>query len=219
MAQGAFIVVEGIDGAGTTSQAASLATALADRGLRCHLTHEPSGGPVGKLLREVLAKKHGNEKTGLDATTLGLLFAADRADHVAREILPALNQQKVVISDRYYHSSYAYQGGTKDREWIRRLNERARIPDLTLFLRVDPRVAASRRQKDGRPEELFDALAVQERVAAGYEEVMGELGQSESIAIVDGHQSMDSVAEELLALALKLCVARGLLPSQTNNSP
>ncbi|HWM84784.1 MAG TPA: dTMP kinase [Kofleriaceae bacterium] len=195
---GILIALEGIDGAGTTTQARLLCDKLGGRGVATHLTREPSIGPVGRLLREILAGEH----APTDATTLALLFAADRADHVQREVEPALAAGRVVVSDRWYHSSLAYQGAAEDRAWITELNRRARRPDLTIFLRVAPEVAARRRAVEHRPDELFDDLATQRRVALGYDEVMAELAAAERIETVDGEQPVERVADACLALAL-----------------
>ena len=197
---GLLVALEGIDGAGTTTQARRLAAALEERGVATHLTREPSDGPVGRLLREILAGKH----APTDATTLSLLFAADRADHIQREVTPALAAGRVVVSDRWVHSSLAYQGAGEERAWIAELNRRARRPDLTLFLRVAPEVAADRRAASREVEELFDALAMQRRVARGYDEVMAELRATDRIEILDGEEAVDRVAERCLALALAL---------------
>ncbi len=142
-----LVVLEGIDGAGTTTQAARLVTALNAAGHPTHGTREPSQGPVGRLLREMLAGQH----APVDAATMSLLFAADRADHLAREIEVALLRGQIVVSDSYYHSSLAYQGADEDREWIANLNANARQPDVTFLLDVDVDLAAKRRADAGRP--------------------------------------------------------------------
>jgi dTMP kinase len=196
---GKLIVLEGVDGAGTTTQTTRLCAALAARGHDTHATREPSTGPVGRLLREMLAGAH----QPVDATTLGLLFAADRADHLQREIEPGLARGAVVVSDRYYHSSLAYQNDA-GFEWVQQLNERARRPDLTLLLEVPVDVAAARRAADGRPEELFDRLETQRRVAEGYRRVVAELRGRERIEVVDGTQSLDAVAAAILAHVLEV---------------
>lgn len=201
MAKGSlFIVIEGIDGAGTTTQSQRLADALETRGIQTHRTREPSDGPIGKLLRQILAGEH----APTDATTLGLLFAADRADHLQREIAPARAAGKLVISDRYYHSSLAYQGSEEERSWIATLNERADVPDCTFFLEVDPKVAAKRRSDDDRDEELFDKLETQMRVAEGYRQVIEERGSTERIERIDGHRSLDEIHEILVERTLAL---------------
>jgi dTMP kinase len=194
----ALIVLEGIDGAGTTTQARVLAERLG-----AHLTCEPSTGPVGKLLRAML----GGEHAPVDATTMSLLFAADRADHLNREVEPALARGQVVVSDRWYHSSLAYQGTGEERAWIRQLNRRARTPDLTIYLEVDPEVAATRRASRDESEELFDAIETQRRVAAGYRAVVELLSPTEPIVVLDGERPMDELSDEIERLARETCEA------------
>jgi dTMP kinase len=205
-----FVVLEGIDGAGTTTQTERLRAALAARGRRVHATREPSTGPVGRLLREILAGQH----QPVDQPTLALLFAADRADHLQREIAPQLAADALVVSDRYYHSSLAYQAqgddpaDLADLEWVLALNARARPPDLTIFLDVPVEVAAARRAADRRPEELFDRLETQRRVAAAYARVNARLvARGERLATLDGTRSPDELAGAILALVLETCPA------------
>ena len=205
MATGRLIVLEGIDGAGTTTQAQRLHDALKAEGRDVHLTREPSDGPIGRLLREVLAGKH----RPVDAPTMALLFAADRADHLAREVEPALKRGAVVISDRWYHSSLAYQGSEEDREWILTLNAKARRPDLTIVLEVPPEVAAERRAAEQRNEELYDAIETQRKVAQTYRMVVNRLQDREWIVVLDGSLSLDEVAAEVHRLALETCAGAG----------
>lgn len=198
-----LIVLEGLDGAGTTTQARRLADALVARGRTAHVTREPSDGPVGRLIREMLTGGHAIAGQSISQATFGLLFAADRLDHVQREVEPALAAGHVVISDRWYHSSLAYQGTGAERDWIRVLNGRARRPDLTVFLRVRAAVAAERRVAAGRAQELFEDLPMQEKVAAGYDEVLAELSAGgEAITILDGELPLDAVTEAIVAAVL-----------------
>ena len=196
-----LIVLEGIDGAGTTTQTRRLVETLRAGGTEAHATREPSDGPVGALLRRMLA----GECAPVDATTLALLFAADRADHLQREVEPALARGAVVVSDRWYHSSLAYQGTEEDRGWIQILNQRARRPDLTIFLEVAAEVAARRRSAAGRAEEMFDRLSTQRAVAAGYRAVMAALAGSERIVTLDGERPADEVAAAIERLAREAC--------------
>lgn len=99
-----FIVLEGIDGSGTTTQLSRVSAALRTLGHRVHETREPTGGRIGKLIREQLS-----DPSGVSARCLALLFAADRIDHLDREILPALARGEVVVCDRYVMSSLVYQ--------------------------------------------------------------------------------------------------------------
>ncbi|MBP6628932.1 MAG: dTMP kinase [Kofleriaceae bacterium] len=205
-----LIVLEGLDGAGTTSQAQRLATALTAAGHRVHVTREPSDGPIGRLLRAMLTGQHALEGQALDQSMFSLLFAADRMDHLQREVEPALAAGAIVISDRWYHSSLAYQGTGAERAWIRTLNQRARVPDLTLLLRVRAEVAAARRHAAGRSQELFEDLAMQERVAAGYDAVMADLAAAgQPITILDGEQPLDAVTAAIVAAVTPVLPAAG----------
>ena len=168
-----FIVLEGIDGSGTTTQTARLAQHLEARGRRVHTTREPSGGPIGRLSREILLGGHRlPDGTPADGPAMALLFAADRRDHLVREIEPALASGLDVISDRYLLSSLAYQAEEADRTWVTTLARDLRTPDLTLLLDLPVPLAAARRRAAARPEERYDVDQIQERVAARYRELV-----------------------------------------------
>ena len=205
MNTGYLIVLEGIDGSGTTTQSNQLVRSLQTQRIPCHLTREPSDGPVGRLLRQVLEQK----LEAMNATTMSLLFAADRANHIEKEVEPALSRGEVVVSDRWYHSSLAYQGTvSEERKWILALNRKARRPDLTIFLRVRPETAAARRKAEKRSHELYDDLLVQKQVAAGYDATVAMLQSSEPIAILNGEDSADVVHKNILSLELISKIAR-----------
>ena len=196
-----LIVLEGLDGAGTTTQARRLVDHLNARGSQAHVTREPSDGPIGQLIRQMLTGGHAIPGQSIAQSTFGLLFAADRLDHLQREVEPQLAAGVMVISDRWYHSSLAYQGTGADRDWITMLNARAKRPDLTIFLQVRPEVAAARRVAAGRVQELFEDLRMQEEVAAGYKATISELAaQGERIEIIDGEASQDAVFTAIVAL-------------------
>jgi dTMP kinase len=196
-----LIVLEGLDGAGTTTQAKRLVQHLAGRGRDAHLTREPSDGPIGRLIREMLTGHHAIAGQTIAQSTFGLLFAADRLDHLQREVEPRLAAGVTVVSDRWYHSSLAYQGTGADRDWITTLNARARRPDLTIFLEVRPEVAAQRRVAAGRVQELFEDLRMQHDVAAGYRAVIAELtAQGERIEVLDGELPPDQVFQLIVSL-------------------
>ncbi len=167
---GRFIVLEGIDGSGTTTQAQLLVRALSSSGIPARFTHEPSTGRVGRLLRQILS---GEEIGAPTWDGMALLFAADRLEHVASEIAPALSAGVTVICDRYDLSSLAYQSATAPTEqdvvpWLRAINQRALRPDLTLILDVDPELAELRRRDRGEPLELFEHRDLQRRLARIY---------------------------------------------------
>lgn len=195
---GRLIVIEGLDGAGTTTQAKRLVAHLGDN---AHLTREPSDGPIGRLLREMLTGGHAIPGQALSQNTFGALFAADRLDHIQREVEPAILAGKTVISDRWYHSSLAYQGTGADRDWITQLNSRALRPELTIFLQVRPEIAAKRRAEAKRVQELFEDLEMQRSVDAGYQATIAELrANGERIETLDGEQTEDQVFRAILAL-------------------
>ena len=197
-----LLVIEGLDGAGTTTQARRLVEHIRARGGKAHLTREPSEGPIGRLIREMLVGDHAIAGQPIAQSTFGLLFAADRLDHLQREVEPALADGAIVVSDRWYHSSLAYQGTGADRDWIATLNARARRPDLTIFLEVRAEVAAQRRLAAGRAQELFEDLEMQQDVAAGYRATIAELrAQGERIEVIDGEASADTVFAAIAAIA------------------
>jgi dTMP kinase len=195
-----LIVLEGLDGAGTTTQTHRLVAHLTAHGTPARGTREPSDGPIGKLIREMLTGGHAIAGSSLSQGTFGLLFAADRLDHMQREVEPALAEGTTVVSDRWYHSSLAYQGTGADRDWILQLNARARRPDVTVFLQVRPEIAAARRVAAGRVQELFEDLRMQEEVAAGYHATLAELAAAgERVETIDGELPPDAVFAAILA--------------------
>lgn len=194
-AKGRFVVIEGLDGAGTTTQSAALAAVLRKRGRTVVTTREPSDGPIGKMIRQALTGQLKlRARAPLTPETLALMFAADRVDHVAREIEPALAAGAIVLSDRYLLSSLAYQGSQLPIGWVAEINGRARKPDLTLFLEIDPEVGAQRRAHRGGKRELYETRAIQRRTARQYLNAIALRRKAgEKIVIIDGNQSMDAV--------------------------
>ena len=204
MNSGHFVVLEGIDGAGTTTQTARLAESLRRQGLRVRATREPSDGPIGAFIRQVLSGRvvvPGGG--GLTWETMALLFAADRMDHVQTEIAPFVARGGVVISDRYDASSLAYQSVTSGTAsdgpltWIRTLNRYAQRPDLTIVLDISPEAAAARRAARGEAAQLYDQNEVQRALAVFYKNLPGHLPH-DRIAMVDGEASVDAVAAAVM---------------------
>lgn len=190
-----FVVIEGLDGAGTTTQTERLARRLAARGAAVHATREPTDGPVGRVIRATLRAEAGAPAV----ETLPWLFAADRADHLHREIEPALARGEWVISDRYLHSSLAYQSLTLPLERVHALNADFRVADLTLFLAVPVEVCLER--LEGRPtREIYEERDRLVRIAASYDRVMTWLrDRGDHIVILDGSASVDAVETAIAA--------------------
>lgn len=189
---GKFIVIEGIDGAGTTTQARLLCEWIVSRGGDCLLTSEPTRGPVGVLLRQILS----GAVPAPDNDVMALLFAADRIDHLDREIQPALAKGSHVVSDRYYHSSFTYQSLQGDLEWIRELNSRARAPDVTYILDLPADLAARRRRQERSTDELYEQDATQQKLETAYRDMPSWM-QNELIVLVDGSREIQAVRQAI----------------------
>jgi dTMP kinase len=199
MAGGRFVVLEGIDGSGTTTQVARLADRLRAEAVVVRSTREPSDGPVGTLVRQVLTGRvvvPGGRAPGW--ATMALLFAADRMDHVESEIEPIVAQGGVVLSDRYDASSLAYQsissgGAAKEAvEWIRSLNRYVRRPDLTIVLDIAPEVAGQRCKTRGDVAQLYDQNEVQRALAEFYRGLAKHMPK-DRIVVVDASGSVEEV--------------------------
>jgi dTMP kinase len=200
---GRFVVLEGIDGAGTTTHVARLADRLRTARVPVRATREPSDGPIGTMIRQMLTGRIVVPGGRAPAwASMALLFAADRMDHVESEIEPFLNEGGVVLSDRYDASSLAYQsvssGGEAAAavEWIRNLNRYARRPDLTIVLDVSPEIAAERRAARGEAAQLYDQNEVQRALAVFYRDLAKHM-PNDRIVLVDGDGPIDVVHERI----------------------
>ncbi len=207
---GLFVVVEGIDGCGSTTHAKLLAKALKNRGSEVVLTCEPSTGPIGALIRQVLQRRlFVADATGprnFNWSTMALLFAADRMDHLDSTVAPALRAGSVVVSDRYDLSSLAYQSvtahnGAESIPWIRELNAQVLRPDLTVVIDVPAEIAEERRRNRGGVEEMFEARELQARLATVY--ARGEeLVPNDRVLHVPGVGTVSDVAERIFEVVL-----------------
>ena len=197
--KGLLLALEGIDGAGTTTQMERLKNALTGRGYEVHLTREPSDNIIGQIIRKALTaslKDTNNQIVTLNDPTVALLFAADRLHHISSEIEPALKEGKIVITDRYYGSSLVYQGALCGVDWVKEINSRAIKPDLTLYFSLPVAIANSRRKKRGMPKERFEEEALLAEVASRYERLYAADAQA---VVIDAAGSI----EEITAACLK----------------
>jgi dTMP kinase len=202
--RGRFVVLEGIDGAGTTTHVARLADKLRERRQPVRTTREPSDGPIGTLVRQVLTGRvivPGGRAPNW--ATMALLFAADRMDHVEAEIEPWIASGGIMISDRYDASSLAYQsvssgsGGDDAVEWIRALNRFCARPDLTIVLDVTSEEAARRRAHRGEAAQLYEQNEVQRALAIFYRDLAKHLPK-DRIVSVDAGGSIEEVQRRVL---------------------
>ncbi len=187
---GRFIVIEGADGVGTTTQTAAVARALSAQGRTVHTTCQPSGGIVGKLVRGVLNRAADHPT---DRHALALLFAADRLDHVAREIVPQLAAGNDVVCDRYVLSSLVYQTLDAPVHWVQSINAQALSPHITVLMTL-PLDVALRRLARRTQREIFEDDASQRRVHEKYQ----AYAQLVDAHVVDGSAEIPEVTARIM---------------------
>ena len=190
-----FVVLEGLDGSGTTTQLALLHSRLGSLGKPHHCTSEPTEGPVGTLIRSAL---RGN--VALDHGTIAYLFAADRHEHlfaIEDGIVARTKRGELVVSDRYLFSSLAYQGLLCGKDLVRALNDRFPLPADVIFL--DTPVNVSQRRISGRPgREIFDDEALQSKVRELYLDAFEAYGATAMrVHVLDGAAPVEQVAVEV----------------------
>ena len=202
MTRGRFIAFEGGEGMGKSTQARLLADHLRQSGKATELTREPGGTPGAEAIRELLLSPPGDGWT-LEAEAL--LFAAARADHVARKIRPALEAGTWVVCDRYLDSSRAYQGiaGALGDENVRALHavgSGGLLPDLTVVIDVPASdVSARLAERDGGDSDAIGGRAADYHAAVNAAFLNFAKAEPERFAIVDGHGSIEAVHERVLA--------------------
>ena len=198
---GVLIAVEGIDGAGKTTQAKRLVRLLNRMGVKAAYTREPTGGSIGKLVR-----RHLSGRRTYSEETITLLFAADRLDHIQRFIEPQLKRGVTIVADRYVHSSIAYQAAaTGMREWVISVNSLARRPDISIFVDVNPKEALAR--LGHRRKYVYERLEFLERVRGEYIRLV----ESGEMMIVDGSGTREEVAQRISTVVEPLLRERGLV--------
>ena len=202
MERGKFIVLEGIDGCGKSTQIERLAENLRALGRKVTVTAEPTASVSGKMLRTALS---GAEKR--TASEMAALFVLDRIHHNVAEggIEELLATGSDVICDRYYYSSLAYQGSETDFEWVRHMNlecPEIRRPDLCVFLDLLPKESLGRIAASRSSVEIYEKEELLEKFRARFLSVFDLLKETDRVAIVDASPSIDEVSEAVF-LAVK----------------
>jgi dTMP kinase len=202
-----FIVFEGIDGAGKTTQINLLRDALSARGIDCYITAEPTTMPSGKKIREALSGR-------VPTTTAQMaeMFAIDRVNHncdAEQGINLMLSKGKTVISDRYYYSSLAYQGSELGFEHVAALNldnENIRTPDLCIFLDLTPEQSLARIQaRTDTPKEIYENYEYLDKTRKMFFDVFDKLiERGEKILLVNAFGGVEEIAEKILDATLEL---------------
>lgn len=196
--RGQFICIEGLDASGKTTQSKLLVKIFLKKGFKAVYTTEPSHGKIGRLIRTHVLLGKNRLSVALEA----LLFAADRVDHLEREVLPALQTGKIIVSDRYLYSSLAYQGAAGlDLKWIEEINKWAIKPDLAIYVDIPPEVVLKRLK---RKKSVMETLQNQQLVR----EIYVKLIKEHDLRIVDGNKSKKEVANEILKVVADFRSAR-----------
>ena len=192
-----FIVIEGIDGAGKTTQLQELHRWMEAR-YECsvHTTGEPTNRPIGRLLKDALQRR-----VELDGICHALLFAADRIDHVKTEIESRIKRGVPVLCDRYFLSSFAYQWREMPGEldWIESINARAIHPHLTLLIDAPAEVCMERIRQARADTELFEDVETLRAIRENYLELARRREVMDQIEIIDGARTPDAVQQEVRA--------------------
>jgi dTMP kinase len=184
---GAVIAIEGIDGAGKTTQAKRVVRRLKSLGYRAAYTSEPTNTSIGRLIKKELSGRITNPHKQ------ALLFAADRIDHVYRVIRPLMEKGFIVVCDRYLYSSFAYQGVlTRDVGWVREINRMAPPPSLAILIDVPVAVALKRKRRFRG----FENAQLLEAVRAAYLTLLEE----GLMVSVDGNRDVAEVERDLLSI-------------------
>ena len=198
MERGFFIVFEGIDGAGKTTQAKILAKRLEDMGKKVYMTAEPTSLPSGKALREVLG---GSVKKS--DCEIAMMFTLDRIAHnidAEEGIKKLLSDGVIIICDRYYYSSLAYQGSSIDYGWVKSLNldcPEITHPDLCIFLDLTPEESMNRISKGRESTEIYENTETLSRVRASFMRVIDDLRSTDRIAVIDASKDVESISKNI----------------------
>lgn len=203
-----FIALEGIDGSGKSTQARLLAERLQQAGHKVYCTSEPTKSPIGLLIRDIF--KH---KFEADHRTIAGLYVADRLEHLLNKtdgILKKMEEGYTVITDRYYFSSYAYQGTHMSLDWVIEANSLSAAllrPDLNVFIDITPEVSAERITAGRNSIELYENIENLRHVREKYLESFERLKLKENIFITDGDRREEEIAKDIWDEVSKLKVA------------
>ena len=198
MKKNLFIAFEGIDGSGKSTQVKLLAASLEKAGHKVHSTCEPTDSPMGLLIRSAF-----NHKMEADHRVIAGLFIADRLDHLLNKtngILKKLEEGYTVITDRYYFSSYAYQGVHMPLDWVIQANSLSAgllRPDVNVFIDISPEISMGRLNKGRTSLELYETLENLTNVRKCYFEAFDLLKSNEHIFITDGNRTPDLIAADI----------------------
>ena len=203
MKKGSFIVFEGPDGSGKTTVCDIVCQKLKDKGFDIVHTREPGGIDIAEQIRAVILDP---KNTAMDSRTEALLYAASRRQHLIEKVLPAINDGKIVICERFVYSSLAYQGKARGigYEGVKAINDFAIEgckPNITIYLDVDEKTGQSRINDRGNKDRLdAESINFHHLVNEGYKEIISLF--KDNVKIVDATKEIDTVADNSLAIIL-----------------
>ena len=193
-----FIAFEGIDGSGKSLQVQFLAENLEKAGHKVYTTFEPTDSRIGSIIKDIF--KH---KMEADHRVIAGLYVADRLDHLLNNtngILKKLEEGFTVITDRYYFSSYAYQGTHMSQDWVieaNSLSARLLRPDLNIYIEISPDIAITRINHGRSTTQLYETKENLQQVREKYMEAFEKLKSEESIYIIDGNRPAELIAKDI----------------------
>jgi dTMP kinase len=205
MKKNLFIAFEGIDGSGKSTQVKLLTENLEKAGHQVYSTCEPTNSPIGTIIRNIF-----NHKLEGDHRTIAGLFVADRLDHLLNKsngIMKKLEEGYTVITDRYYFSSYAYQGVHVPLDWVihaHSLSAGLLRPDLNIYLDMPPEISMNRLNKGRTSLELYETVENLKEVRNKYFEAFDKLKNVEKIFITDGNRMPEIIAADIWKELLNL---------------
>ncbi len=194
-----FIAFEGIDGSGKSTQAKLLAEYFLQQGKQVELTAEPTKHGIGKMIRAAFAKE-----IKLQESTIAALFAADRLEHIQNQengMLTHLNNGKIVITDRYYFSSYAYHSVHVPMDWVIKSNSLAvniLKPTINFFIDIDPKVAMERIVATRTNIEIYETEENLIAVRNNYLKAFELMAENEKIVFINGNQPQELVFKDVI---------------------
>jgi len=195
--KGKFIVFEGLDGSGQSTQTDNLVSFFKKKKIKTHITKEPTNNLIGGLIRGQL---QGDWKSSPEC--LQLLFAADRAHHLEKEVIPYLEKGITVVCDRYFFSSIAFGSlEVNDWNWLKGINKRFILPDIVFYLKTSPEICIKRISENRFSFELFEKEEKLEIIKKGYQRLVKEYG---FFKVINGEKSIEEVSEEIKNITLSL---------------
>ena len=205
MKKGFFITFEGPDGSGKTTVTKLVVDKLIEQGYEVVLTREPGGIEIAEQIRNVILD---SKNTKMDGKTEALLYAASRRQHLVEKVIPAINNNKIVICDRFVDSSLAYQGYARNLgfEDVLKINDFAigdLYPDLTIYLDVDEETGLKRVNSRNEKKDRLDSesSAFHHKVVEGYKEVVKRF--QDRIKVVDASKNIEDVVNESFNIIIK----------------